>query len=106
MSATSLPCLRARLQIDSVNSGKCKPSHVIFPKDSESSAWIGVGFYDKYNSLIDYASDTVSNVTEEKDITYTLKSDCSEAVKYGLFVWDGIDTMVPLQRAEFKTIIK
>ncbi len=74
--------------------------------DSESSAWIGVGFYDKYNSLIDYASDTISEVTAQKDVTYTLTRDCSEAVKYGLFVWDGIDTMVPLQRAEFKQIVK
>ena len=74
--------------------------------DSESSAWIGVGFYDKYNSLIDYASDTISEVTAQKDVTYTLTRDCSEAVKYGLFVWNGIDTMVPLQRAEFKQIVK
>ena len=68
-----------------------------------ASAWIGIGFYDQYNQLIGLASDNVT-VTGETQKEYTIKDDCTNAIKFGIFVWDNVDNMLPLQRAEFTEI--
>jgi len=63
-------------------------------------AWIGVGFYDQYNSLVGVSCENV-NITGETEKSYTIAGDCSAATRFGIFVWDNIDTMKPLQAAEF-----
>ncbi len=71
----------------------------------DAGAWLAVGFYDKYNALVASGSKNITVSTETQE-TITVDGNTAEAVRYGIFLWDGIDTMVPLQRAEIVPISK
>ncbi len=62
--------------------------------------WVVMAVYGQYNELLGVDAQTITVDGTTQPLTFTTADDCSGALNVKVFIWDGPNTMIPLQNSE------